>query len=153
MVFLSYHNKILQIGWLKQCFLMDIKSKIKVLSGLVPEKGSLFGLQNGTFLAMSSQAFPQCVYLGRERSLSYFPYFEGYWSYDVRPTVMAKFNSYYLLLTPFPNITNWDLWFDIWIWVEQEHSVYNSGIKITVVLLWISFFFFFNKYWFQVIPK
>ena len=55
------------------CFLLVIKSKIKVLSGLDPEKGSLFGLQ---MAPMSSQAFPQCVYLERERSLSYFPYLD-----------------------------------------------------------------------------
>ena len=68
MVFLSYHNKILQIGWLKQCFLMDIKSKVKVLSGLVPEKGSLFGLQMAAFLFRPHMAFHSFVW--RESSSS-----------------------------------------------------------------------------------
>ena len=53
------------------CFLLVIKSKIKVLSGLVPEKGSLFGLQMAPSWLCSHRPFLNvCTWGERDLSLT-----------------------------------------------------------------------------------
>lgn len=74
------------------------KSKIKVLSGLVPGEGSLLGLQMATFLLCPHMTFPLCVGIAGVSLLIRTPTI-----LDQGPTLMTSFNLNYSLKAPSPN--------------------------------------------------